>query len=56
MSALRILAMLLLVLGTAACDTVQIGGSDQRPWWRRPGPDLPPLQERILLRDDGYVA
>lgn len=56
MSALRILAVLLLALGAAGCETVRYGGSDERPWWRRPGPDLPPLQERILLPDDGYLA
>ena len=56
MSAVRAAALLLLLLCGAACDTVRYGGSDERPWWRRPGPDLPPVEERIVLPDDGYVA
>ena len=50
------LALMLLLAFAAACGHVQMGDSDLRPFWRRPGPALIEPQERRVLQDDGYVA
>jgi hypothetical protein len=50
------LALMLLLAFAAACGHVQMGDSDLKPFWRRPGPALMEPQERRVLQDDGYVA
>lgn len=50
------LALMLLLAFAAACGHVQIGDSDLKPFWRRPGPALIEPQERRVLQDDGYLA
>ncbi|MBX9702236.1 MAG: hypothetical protein K2X74_22560 [Acetobacteraceae bacterium] len=49
------LALMLLMALAAACGHVQLGDTDQRPYWRRPGPAPLEQQERYRVPDDGFL-